>query len=232
MKLEMGKFYIKDIVFGDETKVENGVLVVNKEEALKIVREDEHITSADLHIVRPGDRVRLCPVKEALEIRCKVEGGTGIFPGVTSPLARAGMGRTHVLSGCSLLVVGEHWGGFQDGLIDMSGKYQNQCIFGMMPNLVLVADTDEEFERHEQQKKNRALRWAGMRLAEHIGQCVKDATPDEVEVFDLPPVNRRPAEVQALPSVVYVIQPQTQMEQLGYNTLIYGWDGNRMLPTF
>jgi glycine reductase len=232
MKLEMGKFYIKDIAFGEETKVKDGVLTVDKKKALEVVKEDEHITSADLHIVRPGDDVRLCPVKEALEIRCKVEGGQGIFPGVTSPVAKAGTGRTHVLSGCSLLVVGEHWGGFQDGLIDMSGKYQNQCIFGMMPNLVLVADTDEEFERHEQQKKNHALRWAGMRLAEHLGECVKNATPDEVEVFELSPVNRRPAEIQELPSVVYVLQPQTQMEQLGYNTLIYGWDGNRMLPTF
>jgi len=232
MKLEMGKFYVKDIVFGDETKFEGGVLTVDKANALEVVREDEHITSADLFIVRPGDKVRLCPVKDAFEFRCKVKGGKGIFPGVTSPLAKAGTGKTHVLSGCSLLVVGEHWGGFQDGLLDMSGKYQNQCIFGMMPNLVLVADTNEEFERYEQQKKNHALRWAGMRLAEYIGLCVKENTPDEEEVFELPPVNRRSAEVQKLPSVVYVLQPQTQMEQLGYNTLIYGWDGNRMLPTF
>lgn len=232
MKLEMGNFYVKDIVFGDKTSYDSGILTVNKAEALGVVREDEHITTADLKIVRPGDKVRLCPVKESIEFRCKVSGGTGIFPGVTSPMAKAGMGRTHVLKDCSLLVVGEHWGGFQDGLIDMSGKYQNQSIWGSMPNLVLVADTDEEFERHEQQKKNHALRWSGMRLAEYVGNCVRDMKPESMDVFELPPVNRRSPEVQALPSVVYVLQPQTQMEALGYNTLIYGWDGNRMLPTF
>ena len=28
------------------------------------------------------------------------------------------------------------------------------------------------------------------------------------------------------------MQPQTQMEAMGYNTLVYGWDGNHMLPTY
>jgi len=32
--------------------------------------------------------------------------------------------------------------------------------------------------------------------------------------------------------MVFVMQPQSQMEELGYNTFLYGWDMNRMLPTF
>ncbi|MDD4835792.1 MAG: glycine/sarcosine/betaine reductase component B subunit [Dethiosulfovibrio sp.] len=234
MRLEMGNFHVKDIVFGDTLSYSNGVLTVNKEELLNYVKEEEPgIITADLRIVRPGDKVRLCPVKEAIEMRCKVSGkSTGIFPGVTSPMAQAGDGRTHALKGCSLIVVGEHMGGFQDGVIDMAGKYQDNTIFGDMVNLVFVADTNEDFERFEQQKKNKALRWGGMKLAEYIGQCVKDLEPEDMEVFDLPPVTERSAEVNALPGVVYVLQPQTQMETMGYNTLIYGWDGNHMLPTF
>lgn len=232
MRLEIGAFHVKDIQFGQTTAYKDGVLTVNKEELLKVVHEDEHITTADLRIVRPGDKIRLCPVKEALEMRCKVSGGQGVFPGVLSPLEVAGSGRTHCLQDCSLLVVGQHWGGFQDGLIDMSGPFQHHTIFGDMPNLVLVADTDEEFEKHEQQKMNKALRWAGMRLAEYVGQCVRDLEPENIEVYDLPPLNERDEATNALPGVVYVLQPQTQMEALGYNTLIYGWDGNRMLPTF
>ena len=42
---------------------------------------------------------------------------------------------------------------------------------------------------------------------------------------------KRGEEVEKLPSVVYVMQPQSQMEELGYNDLAYGWDMNRMLPT-
>lgn len=231
MKLEIGKFFVKDIVFGAKTCFEKGILSINKEEALAVVKEDSHITEAELYIVKPGDEVRLVPVKEAIEMRCKVSGGV-MYPGVTNPVMPVGSGRTHALKDVSLLVVGKHWGCFQDGLIDMSGEYQRHTIYGFMKNLVLVGDTDEEFERHEQQKKNIALRWAGHRLAEYVGKCVEKLQPEEIEVWELDPVNRRDPKVQALPSVVYVLQPQTQMESPGQNALIYGWDGNHMLPTF
>ena len=92
--------------------------------------------------------------------------------------------------------------------------------------------TDEEFERYEQQKKNHAIRWGAMRLAEYIGNCTKELQPEEIETFELEPITKRSAEVNALPSVVVVLQPQSQMEELGYNDLNYGWDTNRMLPTF
>lgn len=130
-----------------------------------------------------------------------------------------------------VLVVGKHWGGFQDGLIDMSGEGQKYTYFGYLNNIVLVADTNEDFEKHEQQKKNDALRRAGHKLAEFIGQCVKELTPEDTEVYDLEAMIKRSPEIEKLPSVVYVMQPQSQMENLGYNDLAYGWDMNRMLPT-
>ncbi len=231
MKLELGNFYVKDIVFGDETSFNNGILTINKEEALSVVKEDEHITEADLVIVNPGDKVRLVPVKEAIEPRCRVSGGA-VFPGVTGKLIQAGNGRTHALKDCSVLVVGKHWGGFQDGLIDMSGEGAKYTYFSQLKNIVLVADTDEDFEKREQQKKNHALRWAGMRLSEYIGNCVKDLEPEEVETYELEPVIKRSEEVAKLPSVVLVMQPQSQMEESGYNDLAYGWDCNHMVPTF
>jgi glycine reductase len=80
MKLEIGNFYVKDIVFGENNSFENGILTINKQQALDFVMEDEHITGADLVIVKPGDEVRLVPVKEAIEPRVKVDGRT-LFPG-------------------------------------------------------------------------------------------------------------------------------------------------------
>ena len=74
MKLEIGKFMVKDIVFGDKTAYANGVLTVDKDDALACVREDKHITDADLRIVHPGYMVRLCPVEDSVEFRCKVSG--------------------------------------------------------------------------------------------------------------------------------------------------------------
>lgn len=231
MRLEIGNFYVKDIRFGDKTEFRQGILTVNKDEALQVVFEDEHITEADLVITRPGDSVRIVPVKEAIEPRCKVTGGV-MFPGLTNDLVKAGEGRTHALKDMSLLVVGKHWGGFQDGLIDMSGPGASHSYFSGLINLCLVGDTDEEFERYEQQKKNRALRWAGHRLAEYLGKCVEKEQPEEMEVFDLPPLTDRSPDVNALPSVVYVMQLDSQMEEMGYNALVYGWDSNHMVPTF
>lgn len=230
MKLELGYFYVQDIVFGEKTFFENGVLTINKEEALNTVFEDENITSADLIIAKKGDPIRITPVKDAVEPRCKVSGGV-MFPGVTNKLMLAGQGRTHVLKGSCVLAVGKHWGGFQDGLIDMSGPGANQTMFSELLNICLVADTNEEFEKKEQQKKNKALRWAAMRLAEYLGNCVKDLEPEELEVCEHLPLDKRSEEVNKLPKVVYVLQLQSQMLENGYNALVYGWDSNRMVPT-
>ncbi|CQR71140.1 Betaine reductase complex component B subunit alpha [Sporomusa ovata DSM 2662] len=230
MKLDIVNFHVRDIQFGAKTAYADGILTVNKEEALAVVKEDSHITVAELHIVKPGEEVRLMPVKEAIEPRHRVGGGP-VFPGVTGKLMQAGNGTTHALKDMSVLVVGKHWGGFQDGLIDMAGEGAKYTYFSQLKNLVLVADTDELFEQKEQQKKNRALRWAGMRLAEYLGACTKDLTSTDVETYDLPALNKR-GSASELPGVVMVLQPQSQMEELGYNDLNYGWDCNRMLPTF
>ena len=230
MRLEIGNFYVKDIVFGNELSYEDGILTIEKEAALNYIRQDERITDAELYIAKPGDQIRMCPVKEAIEPRVRPDGRSA-FPGYTGDMTRAGEGVTYALKNCSVLVVGRHWGGFQDGIIDMSGEGQKYTLFGQLMNIVLVADTNEEFEKHEQQKKNDALRRAGHKLAEYIANCVKELEPEETEVFDLGAMIKRGEEVEKLPSVVYVMQPQSQMEELGYNDLAYGWDMNRMLPT-
>lgn len=80
MRLEVGNIFIKDIQFGDSTKVENGVLYVNKQELISELSNDEHIKSIDMEIVRPGESVRIAPVKDVIEPRVKVEGNGGIFP--------------------------------------------------------------------------------------------------------------------------------------------------------
>ena len=231
MKLKIGNFYVKDIIFGETTKFEQGILQINKEEALRVVYEDENITDADLIIAKPGDKVRIVPVKEAIEPRYRVEGGP-VFPGVTGELMQAGNGATYALKNSSVLVVGKKWGGFQDGLIDMSGEGAKYTLFSELLNICLVADTNEDFEKNEQQKKNKALRWAGMRLSEYLGKTVANLEPEDIEVYELNPLTKRTEKENMLPNVAFVMQPQSQMEEMGYNDLVYGWDANHMLPTF
>ena len=41
MRLEIGNFYVKDIVFGNELSYEDGILTIEKEAALNYIRQDE-----------------------------------------------------------------------------------------------------------------------------------------------------------------------------------------------
>ena len=230
MKLEIGNFHVKDVCFGSETSFKDGVLTIDKEAAIAYLKgEDEHITDLDLVIAKPGDDTRICPVKEAVEPRVRTD-GRPVFPGITGDVCRAGEGRVHALKGCSVLAVGKHWGSFGDGLIDMGGEGAKYTYYSQLINICMVMDTDEEFERYEQQKKNHAIRWGAHRLAEYIGQCVKDLQPEDTDVLDFAPATRRPA--NGLPNVVLVLQPQSQMEELGYNDMLYGWDMNKFMPTY
>ncbi|MDY0236693.1 MAG: glycine/sarcosine/betaine reductase component B subunit [Gudongella sp.] len=231
MKLELGKFNVKDVLFGEKTFFKDGVLTINKDEAISFIKEDEHITDVDIVIAKPGENTRIVPVKEAVEPRIRPD-GRAVFPGVTGELAMAGEGRVHALKGCSVLGVGMHWGSFGDGLIDMGGEGAKYTLYSQLINICIVADTDEEKERHEQQKKNTAIRMASHKFAEYLGETVKELEPEEIDIYELDPVTKRDEKVDKLPSVVLVMQPQSQMEELGYNDLVYGWDMNKYVPSF
>lgn len=92
-KLELGNILIHDVQFSNEgSKVENGVLYVNKEEICKIALEDENIASCEVFLARPGESVRITPVKDVIEPRVKVEGNGGFSQDgllKLTPLAKA-----------------------------------------------------------------------------------------------------------------------------------------------
>ncbi len=228
MKLTLKNFIVSDIVFGEQNSFANGILTINKEAAIKFLKDqDEHLTFVDLQIAKPGDNIRIVPVKDAVEPRYRKD-NDNYFSGVTGELFKAGDGVVHALKGMSVLGVGNTWGSFGDGLIDMSGEGAKYSYYSQLINLCVVADTDEEFEHHEQQKKNHAIRWATLRLAEYIAKFTESLETNVEEVFEMTPHEKRNP---ALPNVVYVTQSQSQLEEAGYNTLLYGWDMNNYLPT-
>ena len=56
MKLELGIIPVKDIQFGPESKVENGVIYVNADELKALLLEDENLKSESLTL---RDQVRV-----------------------------------------------------------------------------------------------------------------------------------------------------------------------------
>ena len=143
MRLELGNINIKDVQFGKETKVENGVLFVNKEEIISMVKEDEHFDSVDVELARPGESVRITPVKDVIEPRVKIEGPGGVFPGMVSKVDIVGSGKTYVLKGCAVVTTGKVVG-FQEGIIDMSGPGAEYTPFSKLNNVVLVCEPDRK----------------------------------------------------------------------------------------
>lgn len=225
MRLELGEIIIKDVQFGDVTKVENGTLFVNKDELIKIATEEEYIKSADVDLARPGEEVRITPVKDVIEPRVKVDGPGGIFPGVISKVATVGEGRTHVLKGAAVVTCGKIVG-FQEGIIDMSGVGADYTPFSKTNNVCVIVEPVEGIEPHQYEA---AARMAGLKVATFLGELARELTPDNVETFETKPLFEQAAEYPELPKVGYVYMLQTQ--GLLHDTYVYGVDAKKIVPT-
>lgn len=225
MRLEVGNIFIKDIQFGDSTKVENGVLYVNKQELISELSSDEHIKSIDMEIVRPGESVRIAPVKDVIEPRVKVEGNGGIFPGFLSKVDTVGEGKTNVLKGAAVVTTGKVVG-FQEGIIDMTGPGADYTPFSKTCNVVIIAEPVDGLKQHDHEA---ALRMVGLKAGKYLGEAGRNVTPDEVKVYETKPIFESVKEYPNLPKVAYVYMLQTQ--GLLHDTYVYGVDAKKIIPT-
>lgn len=225
MRLELGQVLIKDVQFGDSTKLENGVLFVNKDELISLISEDEHIASVELDIARPGESVRITPVKDVVEPRVKVEGPGGVFPGILSKVDVVGSGKTNVLKGCVVMTTGKIVG-FQEGIVDMTGPGAEYTPFSKTINLVMKCEPKEGLKQHDHE---RAVRFAGFKAAAYLAETAKTVQPDVVDVYETDTFLEGIKKYPDLPKVGYVQMLQTQ--GLLHDTYVYGVDAKQIVPT-
>ena len=225
MNLELGCVQINDIQFASESKVENGTIYVNAEELKALLLEDENLKSVELEIAKPGESVRIMPVKDVIEPRVKVNGGGNLFPGVISKVETVGSGRTNVLKGSAVVTTGKIVG-FQEGIIDMCGEGAKYTPFSQLNNLVVVCEPIDGLAKHAHEK---AVRFAGLKAADYIGKLAKDVEPDEVKVYETCSVKEGIEKYPELPRVAYVLMLQSQ--GLMHDTYVYGVDMKQSLPT-
>lgn len=224
MRLELGKILINDVQFGQTTKVENGTLYVNADEIKQLVKADERIKSVEVELARPGESIRITPVKDVIEPRVKLEGG-GVFPGVISKVDTVGSGKTNVIKGAAVVTTGRIVG-FQEGIIDMTGPGADYTPFSQLQSVVLVMDVQDDIAQHDHEY---VLRIAGLKVAEYLGEAGREVTPDEVEVFETLPLLDSVAQYPDLPKVAYVQMLQSQ--GLLHDTYVYGVDAKKIIPT-
>lgn len=225
LRLELGKIKIQDVQFGEKTEVKEGKLYVNKEEIIKLVLEDDRILSADVQLARPGESVRIAPVKDVIEPRVKVSGGA-IFPGTINKVKEVGSGRTHALVGAAVITCGRIVG-FQEGLIDMSGPAAKYTPFSQTNNICVVIEPVEGLETHDYEA---AGRMAGLKVATYVGEAGRNVEPDEVVVYETKPLSQQKNEYPHLPKIGYIHMLQSQ--GLLHDTYYYGVDAKVMVPTF
>ena len=225
MRLEVGHVLIKDVQFGNDTKIDNGVLFINKDEIINLVMEDEHLKEAEVDIARPGESVRITPVKDVVEPRVKVEGPGGVFPGILSKVDVVGSGKTNVLKGCAVMTTGKIVG-FQEGIVDMTGPGADYTPFSKLNNIVLRCEPIDGLKQHDHEK---AVRFAGFKVAAYVAEAAKELAPDETKTYEVDTLLEGIEKYPNLPKVGYVQMLQTQ--GLLHDTYVYGVDAKQIVPT-
>ena len=225
MRLEIGKINITDIQFADSCKIEKGVLYVNPENLKPVVLEDEKLKGVTFDIAKPGESVRITPVKDVIEPRVKVEGNGGIFPGMIAKVDTVGSGKTLALKGMAVVTAGKIVG-FQEGIIDMTGPGAEYTPFSKTLNLVMVCEPVDDLKQHDYEK---AVRMAGFRVAAKIGELAREMEADETCVYETCGIKEGIEKYPDLPRVGYVSMLQTQ--GLLHDTYVYGVDAKQIIPT-
>jgi sarcosine reductase len=218
---------ISKVELGSKTEVKDGCLFVDAEGLSRVLCEDKQIRRVDIRLARPGESVRIVPVKDVIEPRAKVSGGRETFPGVFSdPDVSAGEGVTVVLDGVCVVTTGKMVN-FQEGLIDMSGLGAEFSTFSRKNNVVLVIEPVEGLGKHEHE---RAVRLAGLKAASILGEAGRDVRWDEetrIPRLTLPELYESHT---GLPRVVYVCQ--VIAEGLLHDSYIYGLNAQGCLPVW
>jgi len=225
LKLEVGYIKIRDIKLADEAKVKDGVLYVNAKELEALVLEDEHLEAVCFDVAKPGESIRITPVKDVIEPRAKVEGPGDVFPGIITKMSTVGSGKTHVLRGAAVVTVGKIVG-FQEGIVDMTGVGADYTPFSQTNNLVVDFTPKDNLTAHEYEA---AIRKAGLKIAYELGKLGIDVTPDETKIYDFPSIIEATKLYPDLPRVGYVQMLQSQ--GLLHDTYVYGVDMKQSLTT-
>jgi len=223
VELELRKIKVNDVQFGKRTFVENGVLYVDREEIISLLKADERVKDVSIDIARPGESIRIIPVKDVIEPRAKLEGDA--FPGVDGAISEVGRGITYVLQGSAVVTTGPIVG-FQEGIIDMSGPLTQYTPFAHINNIVISIEKADGVQPHEHEE---AVRKAGIKAAHFIAKQAVGCDEYEAEKIIWDSIGKKIERYPGLPKVVYVYFCMSQ--GLLHDTYFYGKDSKKIIPS-
>jgi hypothetical protein len=230
MRLELAEFPVKQIRLTNRFAYQRRTLDVDEGALVSLVLEDRRVTEASLAIALPGDNVRITGIRDIVEPRCKVSGNGTVFPGILGPVSNVGDGRTHCLSGMTVIAAAAYEGTIRAGttvqrsaLLDMIGPGAAISRFSEHAHLIIsfgIAPGLAELDAHH------AIQQAELKVAQRIAEITKTQEPERVTVYDLGERNPR------LPTVMLIqgciTDPQHFHSGVGY----YGLSLRESLATF
>ncbi len=230
MRLELADFPVKDVRFSKQTGYRDGVLEINKEELVALILEDGKIASADVDVAFPGEQTRIVKIRDIVEPRVKVSGPGCVFPGILGPVETVGEGRTHKLSGVTVMPSAEYrptilsgQAAQATGIVDMWGPGAGITPYASTINIVpmfALIDGVTEQEAHT------AIQLAEFKLARRLAETTRDMTPENIEVFELSRVD------SSLPRIVYILTVLTHWQHAHHSRIAcYGLSIRESLPT-
>ena len=228
MRLEIRSIEIREVRPSSRTCAEDHTLYVSLKELEENVLKDNRIKSVAVHLVYPGERVRILNLMDVVQPRCKIDDGDANFPGFVGKLQLAGKGRTRSLAGVGVLVSNPETHRKYSAFLDMSGLAGEMSRYSNLRHVSIAPTRAKGVEEREFED---AVKIAGFRTSVYLAQKADGHAVDEVEVYELDIPHL--ACVSGLPRVAYYCQAYSpQHDHLGISDpCFYGSDLRNMTPT-
>ncbi|SHJ78370.1 glycine/sarcosine/betaine reductase component B subunit [Hespellia stercorisuis] len=222
-KLQIDYIRIKNVEFGDRTSLENGKLVINKEELIEMTKS-ELFGSIDIKLAVPGESCRILSIHDVMQPRCKADAPETSYPGIWGKLAPMGEGRTVALKG---VVVSDIYYAKCNikYYMDMGGPCAKYSNFSRHFHVILDATPAEGVSDASYAE---ALKYASLTINVFLAKLGIGKTPDETEIFEREPVGPGP-DGKPLPKVAYLVTHMASHDT--WNFLVYGQSAINFLPT-
>ena len=218
-RLQIDYVHVHDVQFGEKTSLVNGMLTINKEEAMKIVNSDL-FGRIDLKIAKPGESCRILSIHDVMQPRCKADHPEESYPGIWGKLAPAGEGRTVALKG---VVISDIYYAKCNikYYLDMGGECAKYSNFSRHIHVCIDATPGEGVTDATYAE---ALKHASLSLNVYLAKLAIALKPDETEVYERKPVDPS----KHLPKVAYFVTHMASHDT--WNFLYYGQSALNFLP--
>lgn len=218
--LEVIIHQVGGVSLGEETSFAEGWLTVGRGAAAELLAHPA-LAKVEVSVASPGDPVRIVKALDAVEPRCKPDGGA-VFGGLLTPARAGGQGQTHVLRGAAVVSAG-YLPRAQEAVIPMSGPGAELSPLASTRNVVVEFEPAAEAGWEEVAD---ALRIGVLRLARALAEAALDSPPDAAGELPAPAAN----DGGDGPRVVAVTNLQTQ--GAFKDVLVYGRSMAGSLPTW